>query len=48
MNNYTKLEWVHHTIQETINGNVDADALSTALEFVEDVREDYIKPPESE
>jgi len=43
MNNYKKLEWVHHTLQEIQNGNVQADEIETAIEFVEDVREDYIK-----
>jgi len=43
MTDYKKLEWVHHTIQEVINGNVDAAELNQALEFVEDVRENYME-----
>ena len=42
MTKYRKLEWVRHTIQEAINGNVDADELAQALEFVEDIRENYM------
>jgi hypothetical protein len=38
---YDKLEWVHHAIQEAMNGNVSL--LPQALEFVEEVREPYLQ-----
>ena len=37
--NYNKLEWIHCAIQEALKGN--KSDLKQALEYVEDIREDY-------
>ena len=42
MNEYEKLEYIHHIIQECMNNNIDMAMLETALEFVEDIREPYL------
>ena len=41
MNEYEKLEYIHHIIQECMNNNIDMAMLETALEFVEDIREPF-------
>ena len=33
------LNWVHHALQEAINGSADEEMLKQALEIVEDLRE---------
>ena len=43
MNEYEKLEYIHHIIQECMNNNIDMAMLETALEFVEDIRETFFK-----
>ena len=40
MSNYKKTEYIHHAIQEAING--DISLLEKALEYVEDIRELYL------
>jgi len=47
MNEYEKLEYIHHVIQECMNNNIDKAMLETALEFVEDIREPYLEEMES-
>lgn len=46
LSDYKKLEYIHHQIQEAINilnpTNYTID-LEKALEFVEDIREPYLK-----
>jgi len=43
MNEYEKLEYIHHVIQECMNQNNSTTPymLKTALEFVEDIREPF-------
>ena len=48
--NYVKLEYVHHTLQEVISDSkkmgdhlIDLDMVERSLAFVEDVREAYFK-----
>ena len=41
MSEYEKLEYIHSSIQESLNGN--NDMLNQALEFVEDIREKHLK-----
>ena len=41
MNEYEKLEYIHCSIQKSLNGNTDM--LNQALKFVEDIREKYFK-----
>ena len=41
MNDYEKLEYIHHVIQECMGDNIDKAMLETALEFVEDIREPF-------
>ena len=48
--NYVKLEYVHHTLQEVISDSkkmgdhlIDLDMVERSLAFVEDVRETYFK-----
>jgi hypothetical protein len=37
-----KLEYIHSTIQETMNGNMDEVMLETSLLFVEEIREKHL------
>ena len=39
MNTHQKIEWVHHVLQEAINGCANEAMLQDALELVEDIRE---------
>jgi hypothetical protein len=39
---YEKLEYIHCTIQETMDGNRDEIMLETSLQFVEELREPYM------
>ena len=41
MNEYQKFEYIHSSIQESLNGN--NSMLNQALSFVEDIREKYLK-----
>ena len=41
MNEYEMLEWIHFAIQEAQNGNTGE--LDTALGFVEDLREGFLR-----
>ena len=43
MNRNQKIEWVHHALQEAINGCADENMLQQALELVEDIREGIIE-----
>ena len=40
---HEKLEYIHSTILEAIDGNVDLQMLNQALELTEDIREIYIE-----
>ena len=48
MNDLQKLEYIHSTIQEAINGYVDGDMMVNALYMVEDIRENKLNTNESE
>jgi hypothetical protein len=39
MTDHEKLEYIHHVLQECANGDVDLAVVTTAIEFVEDIRE---------
>ena len=40
-NDYEKLEYIHHVLQECVDSHVDFTMVNTAIEFVEDIREPY-------
>ena len=44
-NEYDKLEYIHSTIQEAMNGNPDKAMLETSICFVEDIREKHPEAP---
>ena len=39
MTAHEKLEYIHSVLQECADGNVDLAMVTTAIEFVEDIRE---------
>ena len=41
MSEYEKLEYIHHALQEVLNGVVDEHMTEQALFFVEDIREKH-------
>tara|TARA_R110000744_G_scaffold98093_5_gene189522 strand:- start:1549 stop:1716 length:168 start_codon:yes stop_codon:yes gene_type:complete len=53
MSDYEKLEWIHHAIQDTLNGvdedvmNCNLASLLKALELIEDLREPYLQEKEN-
>jgi len=38
---HAQLEYIHHVLQECGNGNVDNSMVDQALEYVEDIREQF-------
>jgi hypothetical protein len=40
MDNHQKLEYIHATLQEALNGNNDEFMIEHSLTFIEDMREE--------
>ena len=51
MSDYEKLEWIHHAIQDALNGstrrNGNLAGLHKALELIEELREPYLQEKEA-